>query len=410
MTGAPSTQPRRFSPIAIVQILLSALFVPGIYCILFTLFLFFSGAAIAIVYFLIDSAPSARSLTPSGIVIGGFTLAYVELGLTLCALSFLKGIIRPFVRESDPQIAYKIQLTNEPRIHSILSEMCERMKTTLPETILLHADPIFAVTRRTVDALNGKSRRRTLIVGLPLLRRMAVNDFRAIVAHEFAHFTGMDTVYSSFVHPLYRSSLEAIDSLETEINSLGRRGVSLYSLLAFIPLFVSRYVIYFYLWLFHALNMSISRTREKRADSLAALFCGTASYTRALRKIYGLTDAYELFMNDFLQNRKDVQKAYDNFFSYFDESFPNYADRARQSVKMEEECNTTRMGDSHPDLKTRLNSLPAVPDSYSDREPAAELFLNLSLYEKKITQVLIKELDKMSLLIQSKWSHSDNFW
>lgn len=410
MASVSPNKPRRFSISTIVQIVLSALFVPGIYFILIALFLLFTGTAIGIVVFIVSIGPLEQAPPPGGIAFWGIALAYVELGLILCAISFFKGICLPLFRERDPQIAIKIQLSNEPRIHSILSELCERMKTTVPETILLHADPLFAVTQCSVDTLDGRNKGRSLIIGLPLLRRISLNDFRAIVAHEFAHFTGMDTMYSSFVHPLYRTSLEAIDSLETEINSLGSRGVSLYTLLAFIPLFLSRYSLYFYLWLFHYLNMSISRAREKRADALASYYCGTACYTRAMRKVYGLTDAYELFMDDFLQKRKDIQKAYINFFQFFDDSFPNYADRARQFVKMEEEHNATQMGDSHPDLKTRLTALPSFPDSYSDREPAAALFQNLDLYEKKITRSLIKDLDKMSLFIQTKWNYTAHYW
>ena len=66
-----------------------------------------------------------------------------------------------------------------------------------------------------MKTLDGVVEGRTLAIGMPLLKELSLQELKAVLAHEFSHFSGNDTLYSVFVAPVYKSLGSAIEDLKT---------------------------------------------------------------------------------------------------------------------------------------------------------------------------------------------------
>jgi Zn-dependent protease with chaperone function len=78
-----------------------------------------------------------------------------------------------------------IELTRERPLREELEAIARAMGERMPSDVYLIPAPNAAVMQ-----LNGK---RLMVLGLPPLQLLTVSQFRAILAHEFAHYYGGDT-------------------------------------------------------------------------------------------------------------------------------------------------------------------------------------------------------------------------
>ena len=86
----------------------------------------------------------------------------------------------------------------------------------------------FYVTQSPLTLMDGtKITKRTLYMSAPLLRVMSDAEVRAVLGHEFSHFTGRDTLYGSQVAPAYRSLQHGMDEMRANMdqNQLRRGGI-----------------------------------------------------------------------------------------------------------------------------------------------------------------------------------------
>src|SRR5262249_13420239 len=115
---------------------------------------------------------------------------------------------------------------------------------------------------------------KTLFVSLPLLKQLQSAEADTILAHEMAHFSGNDTLYSKRISPLllrYQAYLAAL-----------HEGA------------ITRPVFHFMLCfraLFELSIRKLSREREFRADSIAAAITSPRDFVSALMR----TVAYSKF-------------------------------------------------------------------------------------------------------------------
>lgn len=107
-----------------------------------------------------------------------------------------------------------------------------------------------------------------LLLGLPLMDAMEPDEFKAVVAHEFAHLSNQDGRLGSWLYRL-RSSWERV------MDSLSEQGAPR-PLLAFINWFWPR---------FNASAFVLSRSQEYQADAFAALVTSPQASARGLQRL-----------------------------------------------------------------------------------------------------------------------------
>ena len=189
----------------------------------------------------------------------------------------LGSVLRP---RPIQQIGRSVALDAHSTLRRLLNEVGTRVGSTLPDHVVLAAEPVFFVTQGSVAVQNGTLKGRTLVMGLPLIKILTTDELAAVLAHEMAHFSGRDTLYSMLAAPVYRG-------LQAAVISMGgpgwRRGSATAAVIRILQLPATQLLVAMY-WYFHSLNMILSRRRELRADWVAAKSFGTEAHCSALRK------------------------------------------------------------------------------------------------------------------------------
>ncbi|HWR81678.1 MAG TPA: M48 family metallopeptidase [Candidatus Deferrimicrobium sp.] len=249
-------------------------FLPGLYFCLFlsaVVSLFGAGLLIYICYTIFSILHGIPIGIIALIAIGGL------LGVAISVRSGWLAIKKAVVR------CHAITITNEqaPELFEIVRNLCAEMQASIPNNIVLELGPNFFVTDATVIAFDGEYDFRTLCISAPLLHVLNLEELKAIIGHELAHFTGDDIVYSRRFYPIYRGTLSALNDMD----HIGRSGsdTSTWMMLALIiPMWILRR----YLDVFSGIERGISRGRELRADSLGAKVSSASTMASALVKVY----------------------------------------------------------------------------------------------------------------------------
>ena len=177
---------------------------------------------------------------------------------------------------------------------------------------------------------------------------MNLDETRAVLAHEFAHFTGRDTVYSTQIAPVYTSLTSGMHAIKSEI------GWSIMGIVLILPMLITLA----YHRMFRILDNAISRRRELRCDEIASEVFGRVHISDGLLKVVGYgTLLSEYIDGQFVSLMRDSQtfQNYPEWFSYFarEESSRSAVSRILSYAAAAK----TRAADSHPALGARLKAL-----------------------------------------------------
>ncbi|HEY0462904.1 MAG TPA: M48 family metallopeptidase, partial [Polyangiaceae bacterium] len=113
--------------------------------------------------------------------------------------STLKSV---FFRPTEAAPGIRVDLANEPKLRVALAEVADQIGTRAVDTVYLSPDTKLAVFERKGDE-------RCLVIGIALLEGMPLDAFKALLAHEYGHFSEGDTAGGAFSLAVLRS-LEAL--------------------------------------------------------------------------------------------------------------------------------------------------------------------------------------------------------
>jgi Zn-dependent protease with chaperone function len=215
-----------------------------------------------------------------------------------------------------------------------LRAICDKVGTKPPDQIIAGIDDNFYVTEAAVKIAGKRLRGRTLFVSLSLLREIHGSEAAAILAHEMAHFSGEDTVYTRRIAPLlarYGAYLEALYS-----NAVTR------------PVF---HFMHLFRALFQLSLGKISREREFRADRIACEATSARDVAGGLLR----TVAYSKFRGEVQKGLFDHERALENanISELIRRDFQNYAVKFTSTQDLAE-LKSSHPFDSHPPLDQRL--------------------------------------------------------
>jgi len=217
-----------------------------------------------------------------------------------------------------------------PWMWSQLESLCAKLGTSPPDQIIAE------------ETYKGKS----LFVSLSLLKQLSEQEASGVIAHEMAHFSGEDTMYTSKIAPLLKQ-------YNIYLINLYEGGLSIpvyYFMLAFRNLF--------------QLSLGqVSREREYRADKIAAEHTSKEDLASALIKI----GAYSKYRNEIETTLFDQEEQIEqtNIKVQIDEGFPTYL----ESLDKEElnDDHTSHPFDSHPPQAERFAALDTTLEKAIDK-------------------------------------------
>lgn len=215
--------------------------------------------------------------------------------------------------------------------------ICDKVGTAPPDQVIAGIDDNFFVTELDVTVDNNKYYGRTLYVSLALLKELQGDEADAVLAHEMAHFSGSDTVYTAKSFPL-------LLRYNNYLQGLYEGGISL-------PVF---YFMLCFRSLFELTQSKLSREREFRADRIAAETTSSTAMVGALLRISAYSAYRETIQNELFDQEQVLQSA--NISEQIEQGFPQFAVSFLSDPRVRA-LQTAHPFDTHPPLLQRLTAV-----------------------------------------------------
>jgi Zn-dependent protease with chaperone function len=271
-----------------------------------------------------------------------FHAYYVKLIVIAGALALVAAaaVIKAIFKKPASDLAVEgraLGHADSPRLWDELGVICAKVGTAPPDQVILGIDDNFFVTESPVKVAETTLRGRTLYASLSLLKQMDGAQADAVLAHEMAHFSGNDTLYSKKIAPLlarYGMYLQAL-----YVNPIAR------------PIF---YFMNCFRVLFELSLSEHSRRREYRADRIAAEATSPADFAGALLRISAYSDFRGKIQQDLFKNERTLETV--NISARLEQGFHEHALSFASKPDLGG-LETAHPFDSHPPLAERLEAL-----------------------------------------------------
>jgi Zn-dependent protease with chaperone function len=260
-----------------------------------------------------------------------------------------------------------IERETQPRLFAELENIASALSEPMPREVYLIGDVNAWVADR--GGMMGFGSRRVMGLGMPLLSILTISQFRAVLAHEFAHYYGGDTSLGPWIY----KTQTAIARIFQNIGSLGQ--LARVAVLGVMYLVVSTLMKWYFKLFLRAINL-VSRKKEHRADELACLIAGREPLIDGLRAIHGAALAWPSYWKTELApmlNDGAVPGIGDGFARFL--AVPKISEQIQQNLEKEIREGKTNPYNSHPPLRDRIAAVEKLPAGVipEDRNPARSL-------------------------------------
>ncbi|MBZ5616022.1 MAG: M48 family metalloprotease [Acidobacteriia bacterium] len=316
------------------------------------------------------------------------TLALFVAGVIVAA-SMLWSLVPRRDKFATPGLP--LERVSHGRLFAELDGIADALREPLPREVYLIGEPNAWVADR--GGLMGFGSRRVMGLGLPLLGALNISQFRAILAHEFAHYYGGDTKLGPWLH---RTQMAMIRTFQN-MGSVGKAmRVALMQVLYVVVFGILKW---YWLLFLRAINF-VSRRQEFRADELACIVAGPQPLVSGLRIVHGASIAWPAYWNTEVAPmlKSGFLPSIAGGFAQF-LSAPAIAKQVERAIEKEMREGKTEPYDSHPPLRDRVAAAEALPNQSQpdDTQSAWSLLEDGGAAELAFLEALNPEMPKNAL-------------
>jgi Zn-dependent protease with chaperone function len=286
--------------------------------------------------------------------------------------SVLWAIIPRPDRFEDP--GPRITAHDHPELFKLIQEVAKATGQERPHDVYLVNDVNAFVSQR--GGVMGFGSRRVMGLGLPLMQALTVDEFKGVLAHEFGHYHSGDVALGPWIHKTRAAIGRTLEQLSES---------------------VLRYIFYAYGTLFLRVTHAVSRRQEFIADEIGAGVAGANAMISGLRKLGGVSFAYQGFWYSELS---PVMQA--GYVPPIMAGFATFMERPRITAMMssvserEEKGSQTDPYDTHPSLAERVAALEMQPTRGEfDTRPASTLLTSVAEWERRTLATLNPEFTRL---------------
>jgi len=332
-----------------------------------------AAACVYLPYWLMTSADSAN-----GQLILLFLFGIVIAGAMLWSLLPRPDKFKP------PGLL--IERASQPRLFAELENIAAALDEPMPGEVYLIGDVNAWVADR--GGFMGFGSRRVMGLGLPLLSILTISQFRAVLAHEFAHYYGGDTSLGPWVY----KTQTAIVRIFQNIGSIGQ--LARIAVLGLMYLAVTTLMKWYFVVFLRAINL-VSRQKEYRADELACLIAGRQPLIDGLRAIHGAAQAWPAFWKTELApmlSQGALPGIGDGFAQFV--SVPMINQQIQKNLEKNIQEAKTNPYDTHPPLRDRIAATEKLPAGSipEDSNPARTLLNHADALELRFLETMNPDL------------------
>ncbi|MGW4302939.1 M48 family metalloprotease [Streptomyces sp. NPDC004646] len=312
--------------------------------------------------------------------------AFKLVGLSvLLAVPVVRGLFMLRTPKGEDPPGIEVTETDEPRLWALVRELAAEAGTRAPDRVLLTPDVNASVREepRLLGLLPGP---RRLTLGVPLLTGLSEAQLRAILGHEYGHFTGGDTrlsvlvvrgrmqigrVVGRFHESARKKAAEEHDRQEKAAAkriAKGKQPRALDTAHAGATYRAMAWLYTQYGKLYLRASLSTARAQEYAADRTAARLAGRDATASALREVAVLANRHEFYLASYatIGLSAGSMPPRGEFFGGFGRLL---AAREEQLAAMRAELPTDEVSpyDSHPPIAERVRRIEELP---ADGRPA----------------------------------------
>jgi Zn-dependent protease with chaperone function len=308
------------------------------------------------------------------------------VGLVLFGGLFI-AIARGLWIRMEPPTGLVVTREQAPKLFTLLDELRAALDCQPFHRVLLMGEHNAAVVQTPRLGLFGWHR-NYLLLGLPLMQSLAPDEFKAVLAHEFAHSSRGHGRFGNWIYRVRRSWERIFEQMARQGSGGGR------VLTAFLNWFWPQ---------FNAHAFVLSRANEYEADACSVRLAGADAAANALMRLPVDGEFInEKFWPDIRTQVQHVKEPPANTMIALGQALkagPSLEDSTRwmrQAFLIE-----TSNADTHPCLKDRLRAMNRLPASFAQGEfptsrpptpeiNAADFFLE-------------REAEKLAQLLSENW-------
>ena len=281
--------------------------------------------------------------------------------------------------------------STQPRLFAELDSIATALDEPLPsEVYLIGAANAFVADR---GGVMGFGSRRVMGLGLPLIYLLTVSQFRAVLAHEFAHYYGGDTSLGPWVYKTKTSIIRIFENIGS-VGELARIWI-----LGLMYLAVTGLLKGYFIAFLRAINL-VSRRQEYRADELACLVAGRQNLIDGLQAIHRAATAWPVFWKNEVApplNDGSLVAIGDGFARFV--AVPEIS--AQIGKNLDTRLEQEKMGpyDTHPPLRDRIAAVQKLDEGFApqDAQPASTLLENLPSTEIQFVEHCLPDMPRGTL-------------
>lgn len=316
------------------------------------------------------------------------------------------------VTKVDRSHLVEIKRNEEPELFKMIDEIVKKVNTSFPKKVFLSADVNAAVFYDSSFWSMFLPIRKNLMIGLGLVNAITKEELKAILSHEFGHFSQDSMRLGSYVYnvnQIIHNLLFDNESLQKVINSLSSLG----SLSFFIGLSVGiiegiQWILRMMYGIVNKSYMGLSREMEFQADQIASTVTGSEPLISSLLRLdlaqASFGSAIEFYESRIAENKKSENIFKEQFYvmSYLAEKNQlSFNDNKLPIVTFNElnKFNKSKLvienqWASHPTLEQRVDHLNSFSNSVKDsnNELANYVFKDLESIQHKLTKKIFQNV------------------
>ncbi|MCD0489772.1 M48 family metalloprotease [Pedobacter sp. MC2016-14] len=336
-----------------------------------------------------------------------FVTGMVAVGLLSFALLVLFFLLK-FVfskNKTDRSHLIEIKETEQPQLFSMIRDIVAEVETQFPKKIFISSEVNAAVFYDSSFWSMFFPVRKNLVIGLGLINSVSVLELKAVLAHEFGHFSQRSMKVGSYVYNVNQVIYNMLYHNESYEHMIQKwSGISNYfALFAMLAVKIVTFIQFILKKVYTVVNlnyMALSREMEFHADAVAAHVTGSAPLVssllrteladEAMNRVFNYYD-FKIKASEKTSNFYPLQKYVMNHIGR-DKGLPFEHDLPQVTQEFQSRFNKSKLvlkdqWSSHPSTEDRIQQLQLlnIPVKGELTGSASTLLNNAQSLEERVT-------------------------
>ncbi len=346
-------------------------------------------------------------LKPSLITLG-LGIGVISTGV-LILIFLLKFLVKS--HKVDRSNLVEISKEDEPKLFTLINQLVEQVGTIAPKKIYLSADVNASVFYDSSFWSMFLPIQKNLQIGLGLVNTVTQQELKAILAHEFGHFSQKTMKVGSYTYNVNQIIFNLVNDDEGYQEIVNRWGNSSWLIYFFvvIALNIVKAIKWVLIKMYAFVNkryLALSREMEFQADEIAAMITGYQPLKTALLRTNLADYSFTSVMNHYSNDAKEhlvseniyPEQSFVLRFIATDSQLPIENNLPQVPVSELNRFNKSKLvikdqWASHPSTEERINRLEKTnlrADSAVENLPANQLFTQIELWQKQFTHTIFE--------------------